>query len=150
MAVRLRLRRIGKKKKPAYQIVAADSRKARDGRFLEVVGRYEPQHAPVLIETKDRRVLHWLKNGAHPTDTVRSLFQTTGLWYRWTLTRNGLDEDRVATEMEKWEMAQPLKRQRRETRKAKRADARRKAKKGPEPEPTPAQEGESTPVAEQS
>jgi small subunit ribosomal protein S16 len=150
LAVRLRLRRIGKKKMPAYQIVAADSRKARDGRFLEVVGRYEPQHTPMVIETKDRRVLHWLKNGAHPTETVRSLFQRTGLWYRWTLTRNGLDEARVATEMEKWEMAQPLKRQRGEARRAKRAEVRRKAKKGPEAEPTPAQAGGGQPEAEQT
>jgi len=127
VAVRLRLRRIGKKKAPMYQIVAADSRSKRDGRFLEVVGRYEPRQHPAAVTTRDDRVLHWLRHGAHPTDTVRSLLRTTGLWYRWTLTRNGLDDARVATELEKWQMAQGMKRQRVEQRKARRAQRRKSA-----------------------
>ena len=129
MAVRLRLRRIGKKKAPMYQIVAADSRSKRDGRFLEVVGRYEPRQNPEGVQTQDERVLHWLRHGARPTDTVRSLLRTTGLWYRWTLTRTGLDGARVATELEKWQMAQGNKRQRREQRKARRAGRRKGAAK---------------------
>jgi small subunit ribosomal protein S16 len=108
VAVRLRLRRIGKKKAPMYQIVAADSRSKRDGRFLEVVGRYEPRQHPAAVQTRDERVLHWL-------------------WYRWTLTRNGLDDARVATELEKWQMAQGMKRQRVEQRKARRAQRRKSA-----------------------
>lgn len=127
MAVRLRLRRIGKKKAPMYQIVAADSRSPRDGRFLEIIGRYEPRRHPAAVQTRDARVLHWLKNGARPTDTVRSLLRSTGLWYRWTLTRNGLDDARVATELEKWQMAQGMKRQRADQRKARRAERRKSA-----------------------
>jgi len=129
LAVRLRLRRIGKKKMPMYQIVAADSRSARTGKFLEVVGRYEPQQNPMLVSTKDDRVFHWLKHGAMPTDTVRSLLQRTGLWMRWLLTRQGVDAAKIAIEVEKWEMTQAEKRQRDEARKVRRAAAHRKAKK---------------------
>jgi small subunit ribosomal protein S16 len=110
-----------------YQIVAADSRSKRDGRFLEVVGRYEPRQHPAAVQTRDERVLHWLRHGARPTDTVRSLLRSTGLWYRWTLARNGLDDARVATELEKWQMAQGMKRQRVEQRKARRAQRRKSA-----------------------
>jgi small subunit ribosomal protein S16 len=141
LAVRLRLRRAGTKKKPVYHIVAADSRKARDGGFLEVVGRYEPRTTPTVIHTKEERVLHWLRHGARPTETVRSLFQRTGLWFHWNLSRRGLGEGRIATEMEKWRMARAARETREEERKARRAAARRKARKAPggEPAAPPAQ-----------
>jgi small subunit ribosomal protein S16 len=140
LAVRLRLRRIGKKKMPMYHIVAADSRTARSGRFLEVVGRYEPRHNPMVIEAKEARVFHWLKTGALPTDTVRSLFQRNGLWLKWSLTRAGKDEATIAASMEKFQTSQADKRRRDEDRKVRRAAARRKAKasKGPEGEAAPA------------
>jgi small subunit ribosomal protein S16 len=126
----LRLRRTGKKKMPQYHIVASDSRVARDGKFLEVVGRYDPLKRPALVETKDQRVLYWLKNGAQATDTVRSLFQRTGLWYRWSLMKRGKDEAAVAAEMEKWQMGQADKAQRAEARRTRRSAARRAARKG--------------------
>jgi small subunit ribosomal protein S16 len=140
LAVRLRLRRVGKKGMPVYHIVAADSRAARNGNFLEVIGRYEPRQHPEVITAKEPRVFHWLKNGALPTDTVRSLLQRTGLWMKWSLTKRGVDEATIATEMEKWQMLQPEKRQREDARKARRTAARRKAKKG-------AEGGESAPAA---
>ena len=129
MAVRLRLRRIGKKKMPMYQIVAADSRAARNGKFLEVIGRYEPRQDPMIITTNEPRVFHWLKNGALPTDTVRSLFQRNGLWVKWTLTRQGADEAKIASEVEKFQMAQAEKRRHDEERRARRHAARKKVKK---------------------
>lgn len=139
MAVRLRLRRIGKKKMPQYQIVAADSRSARTGKFLEVIGRYEPLQQPMVIQTKEQRVFHWLKSGALPTDTVRSLFQRNGLWLKWNLTRKGADEPTVAAAMEQWTMMQEAKRRRDEERKQRRIAAR-KAKKEAEKQPAaPAQ-----------
>ena len=138
MAVRIRLRRIGKKKMPMYHIVAADSRAARTGKFLEIIGRYEPLLSPMLIEAKEDRVFRWLKNGARPTDTVRSLFQRNGLWKKWTMTKDGLDEAKIAAEMEKWQMVQAEKAQRDEARKIRRKAARRKAKKSPEAEAAPA------------
>ena len=141
MAVRLRLRRIGKKKMPMYQIIAADSRSARTVKVLEVIGRYEPLKNPILVSTRDDRVMHWLRHGALPTDTVRSLFRRSGLWLKWSLTRKGLAEAAVATEMEKWQMMQVEKRQREVARKASRKAAHRKAKKSSEAEtqtPAPA------------
>jgi small subunit ribosomal protein S16 len=142
VAVRIRLRRIGKKKMPQYHIVAADSRAARSGKFLEVVGRYEPLQQPMIIEAKEQRVFHWLKSGALPTDTVRSLFQRNGLWLKWSLTRKGVDEMKIATEMEKWQMAQELKHQRDAERKQRRLavrKARKIAESKPAAEAAPAQ-----------
>jgi small subunit ribosomal protein S16 len=138
VAVRLRLRRAGKKKMPMYQIVAADSRTARDGKFLENVGRYEPLQNPMQITLKEGRILHWLKNGAQPTDTVRSLLQRSGLWLRWSLMNRGVDEATIATELEKWQMVQAEKQQRDAARKARRSEARRKAKKSSEAQPAEA------------
>lgn len=134
MAVRLRLRRVGKKKMPVYHIVAADSRAARNGKFLEVIGRYEPLQHPALVNAREERVFYWLKNGALPTDTVRSLLQYSGLWMKWSLARRGVDEAAIAKEMEKWQMAQAEKLVRHDARRARRASARRKAKKGAENE----------------
>ncbi len=128
MAVRLRLRRIGKKKMPMYQIVAADSRAARNGKFLEVVGRYEPLQRPMVIAAKEDRVFHWLRHGARPTDTVRSLLQRNGLWMKWSLTKKGTDEAAIAAAMEKWNMAQAERAQRHEERRARRTSGRRKKK----------------------
>ncbi len=142
MAVRLRLRRIGKKKMPLYHIVAADSRAARNGKFLEIIGRYEPLNNPMAISTTEDRVFHWLKHGALPTDTVRSLLQRNGLWMKWSMTKKGMDATAIASAMEKWQMAQAEKVQRDETRRARRKAAQRKAKKSAAAEPVAA-----TPVA---
>ncbi len=75
MAVKLRLARHGAKKRPFYRIVAADSAARRDGRFLEVVGTYDPNHDPMKIVLKKDRVDYWIGVGAQPTDTVRSLIR---------------------------------------------------------------------------
>ena len=128
MAVRLRLRRVGKKKMPVYHIVAADSRAARTGKFLEIVGRYEPLHGPMVISTKEERLFYWLRTGAKPSDTVRSLLQRNGQWMKWSLSKRGVDPAKIALEMEKWQMAQAEKSQRDEARRARRLAARRKAK----------------------
>lgn len=139
MAVRLRLRRIGKKKMPQYHIVAADSRAARNGKFLEVIGRYEPLQNPMLIQTNEDRLMYWLKTGARPTDTLRSLLQRNGMWLKWSLLKRGSDEATIASTMEKWQMVQAEKRQRDEARKARRLAAKRKARKSAGGEPAPAE-----------
>lgn len=144
MAVRLRLRRIGKKKMPQYHIVAADSRAARNGKFLEVVGRYEPLRDPMLIETKEDRLMYWLKVGAQPSDTLRSLLQRSGMWLKWTLLKKGADDATIALEMEKWQMAQAEKRARDEARKARRAAAKRKARKSAGGEAAPVDAASAT------
>lgn len=75
MAVKLRLQRHGSKKRPFYRVVAADERCMRDGRFLEVVGTYNPIAEPALVDLKFDRIDHWLGNGAQMTDTVRTIWQ---------------------------------------------------------------------------
>jgi small subunit ribosomal protein S16 len=79
MAVKLRLTRIGSKKNPIYRVVAADSRSPRDGKFLEIVGRYNPQHNPSLIEIDADKAKAWLDKGATPTETVARLLKTQGI-----------------------------------------------------------------------
>ena len=77
--VKIRLRRVGAKNKPIYRVVVADSRSARDGAFIETVGQYNPLTEPAIIHINEEKVLKWLKRGAQPTDTVRSLLQKTGI-----------------------------------------------------------------------
>lgn len=84
MAVKLRLRRMGAKQKPFYRIVAADSRFPRDGRFIEVVGTYNPIKKPAEIKLDEEKVLSWLGKGATPTDTVKSIFTTQGIMKKFT------------------------------------------------------------------
>ncbi len=79
MAIRIRLTRLGKKKNPFYRIVVADSEFPRDGRFIEVVGTYNPVKDPALVEIEEERVFHWVKNGATLSDTVKSLFKRQGI-----------------------------------------------------------------------
>ena len=79
MAVKLRLKRMGSKKKPFYRVVAADSRSPRDGRFIETVGTYNPITEPAEININEEKALYWLSNGAIPTDTVRDLFRKQGI-----------------------------------------------------------------------
>lgn len=80
MAVKLRLRREGAKKAPHYRIVVADSRAPRDGRFLEIIGEYHPLAQPSEIKLDGERALHWLRNGAQPTDQVKQLLRIEGVW----------------------------------------------------------------------
>ena len=79
MAVKLRLTRIGSKKNPIYRVVAADERSPRDGKFLDIVGRYNPQTDPSTIELDEAKVKDWLAKGAQPTDAVRKLLKTQNL-----------------------------------------------------------------------
>lgn len=83
MAVKLRLKRMGSKKKPFYRIVAADSRSPRDGKFIELVGTYNPVANPAEIKINEEIALKWLGNGAEPTDTVRSLLSNAGILKRF-------------------------------------------------------------------
>lgn len=73
MAVRIRLQRKGRKKRPFYRVVVADRQDARDGRFIELVGTYDPLQDPPLVKLQDERIQHWIEKGATPSDTVRSL-----------------------------------------------------------------------------
>ena len=79
MAVKLRLTRIGSKKNPIYRVVAADSRSPRDGKFFEIVGRYNPQSEPSLIEMDEEKVRGWLAKGAQPSGTFARLLKAKGI-----------------------------------------------------------------------
>jgi len=79
LAVILRLRRMGSRKKPFYRFVASDSRFKRDGRFLEILGHYDPMVKPYKLNVDREKVLNWLKNGAQMTDTVESLLRKEGI-----------------------------------------------------------------------
>ncbi len=77
--VRIRLRRVGAKKQPSYRIVVADQRSPRDGRFIEIIGHYNPRTDPETVVVKEERALYWLKQGAQPSDPVRRLLEKTGV-----------------------------------------------------------------------
>jgi small subunit ribosomal protein S16 len=79
LAVRMRLTRVGSKKNPIYRVVVADSRSPRDGRFIEIVGRYNPQTEPSTIDFDEERVKDWLSKGAQPSNTVSRLLKTKNL-----------------------------------------------------------------------
>jgi len=83
MSVKIRLARGGAKKKPFYQVVVADERCARDGRFIENLGQYDPKQNPPLVTLQEERTLNWLNKGAQPTDTVRQLLRKQGVWAKF-------------------------------------------------------------------
>lgn len=112
MAVKLRLRRLGRKKNPFYRVIAADSRAPRDGRFIEEIGYYNPLTDPTTIEMKEDRALYWLSQGATPTITVKNLLRKKGITLRFDLMKRGVPEEKIAEELKKWEVLQ-LERQKR-------------------------------------
>ncbi len=79
MSVKIRLNRQGAKKNPFYRIVVADSRAPRDGRFIEILGNYDPSQTPAVVKVDEEKVLDWMSKGAHPTDTVKSLLSKQGI-----------------------------------------------------------------------
>lgn len=149
--VKLRLRRIGKKKHPVYRVVAADTRSPRDGRYIEAVGSYDPNLNPMKLNFKDDRIVYWLSKGAQPTDTVRTLFQRSGLWLRWSLIKRGADEAKIQSMMERWQMAQQDRMKRESERKERRAERKRKAAaESGTPAPEKASAGEASPAPQKA
>ena len=149
--VKLRLRRGGKKKQPIYKIVVADSRTSRVGKIIESIGSYNPLVHPMMIDVKETRLFTWLKRGAQPTDTLRSLLQRKGLWLKWGMIKRGVDEATMTTELEKWQMLQAEKLQREAEKKARRKIALKKKATASAPaaavQPAPAAEQAQTPAA---
>jgi small subunit ribosomal protein S16 len=116
LAVRIRLTRLGRKKRPFYRIVVTDSRAPRDGRYKECIGTYNPVMDPPEIQIQEERVNYWLDRGAVPSDTVNNLLQHQGVMIKRFLTKRGVDESRIDEEMKKWEVLQ-IERRRREVEK---------------------------------
>jgi len=134
MATRIRLRRMGSNKRPFYRVVVADQRSPRDGRFIEIIGRYHPLNDPSVIEIDADRALHWLMVGAQPSNQVRNLMSKVGIWDRFVAERpnaaaptTSKPERPVRTKMSKKAQAKA----------AEAAEQRTEAPTPAEPAPTP-------------
>lgn len=139
MAVKLRLRRMGKKKQPVYKVVAADARSPRDGKFIEAIGLYNPKTDPATVEIKEARALYWLGVGAQPTDTVKNLLSHKGIILKRELIKKGLSEEQINIKLDEWNklketnLAASLKKKA-ERSKAKKVSAEKQDKKDSETE----------------
>ncbi|MGO0154014.1 30S ribosomal protein S16 [Leuconostoc mesenteroides] len=100
MAVKIRLKRMGAKKRPFYRVVIADSRSPRDGRFIETVGTYNPIAQPAEIKLDEEKILSWLGNGAQPSDTVRNLLSNAGILAKYNESKSGKKTAKKATTKE--------------------------------------------------
>ena len=107
MSVKLRMKRMGTKKRPFYRVVAIDSRMARDGRFIDIVGFYNPMVHPPEIKMDDDKVYHWLRNGALPSEKVRELFRRIGLMEKWSLVKKGVSIADLDAKVEERRAKQP-------------------------------------------
>lgn len=100
--VRIRLRRVGLKGQPSYRIVAAEKESPRDGKFLEILGDYNPRTEPFTFRVNEERVYHWLKNGAQPSESVAMLFKSVGLTERFERVKAGEPAEAVLKEAEEF------------------------------------------------
>jgi small subunit ribosomal protein S16 len=99
--VRIRLRRTGLRSQPSYRVVVADKESPRDGRFLEIVGFYNPRTEPSTLDLKEERIYEWMNKGAQPSDSVAQLFKTVGLTERYERLKAGEKVDTLLAEAEK-------------------------------------------------
>ena len=104
MATKIRLKRIGRRNRPFYRMVAMDSRNRRDGAAIEELGWYNPIDSDHSFELKDDRILHWLGEGAQTTDAAKKLLRRAGLSHRWHLMQQGVEGSELDKEMKKWEL----------------------------------------------
>jgi len=102
LAVKLRLRRMGKKKQPVYKVVAADARSPRDGKFIEAIGMYNPLTNPASIDLNEERAMYWLGVGAQPTETVKSLLSKKGILLKKELKKQGLSDEEISVKVSEW------------------------------------------------
>jgi len=126
--VKLRLKRMGKKKKPIYRIVVADARSPRDGRFIEEVGFYDPNTEPMTIQYKEDKIKYWLNSGAQPTNTVRSLLKREGFLYKIRMIKRNLAPENIENEMQKFNEAKKSKHEREIAKKTRRKQNKTKIK----------------------
>lgn len=113
LATKIRLKRIGRKKRPFYRIVIADSRSPRDGRFIKSIGYYNPTQEPIDLKIDEEKAIKWLKNGAIPTETVKSLFRMKGITLKFDLIKKGFPENKIREEFQKHQLLQEERKKRR-------------------------------------
>ena len=106
--VRIRLRRVGAKMQPSYRIVAADKESPRDGRYLEILGIYNPRTEPPTIRLKEERIYDWMDKGAQPSDSVNQIFQSAGLLDRYARFKQGEAVEILVSEATKAETTRNL------------------------------------------
>ena len=150
MATRIRLRRMGSNKRPFYRVVVADQRSPRDGRFIEIIGRYHPLNEPSVIEIDADRALHWLMVGAQPSNQVRNLMSKVGIWDRFVAERpkaaastTSKPERPVRTKMSKKAQAKAAEAAEQRTE----APTPAESAPAPEPEPSDADPEQAAPAA---
>ncbi len=95
VAVKIRLMRVGKKKQPTYRVVVADGRSPRDGRFIEIIGKYAPRQEPSFIDIDGEKALAWLAQGAQPTEQVQKLLTATGVWEEFAKSKTDAGRKRL-------------------------------------------------------
>jgi len=113
LATKIRLKRMGRKKRPFYRIVIADSRSPRDGRFIKSIGYYNPTQEPIELKIDEEKAIKWLKNGAIPTETVKSLFRMKGITLKFDLIKKGFPENKIREEFQKHQLLQEERKKRR-------------------------------------
>ncbi len=123
MAVRIRLTRLGRKRRPFFRIVAVDSRRRRDGEYLEKIGHYDPIAQPPVVVIDEEKAIEWLKKGAKPSDTVRSLFSKQGIMMKFDLIRKGASDEKIADELKKYELLKKVREEEAKKSKAESAEA---------------------------
>ncbi len=111
--VKLRLKRMGRRKRPFYRIVAIDTRTRRDGLEIERLGWFDPLHADVAVKLHEERILHWLGQGAQPSETVNNILKELGLKYKMHLLKEGKSEEKISTLLAEWKIKQEEKSSRR-------------------------------------
>ena len=131
--VRIRLRRVGSRNQPSFRIVAADKESPRDGKFLEILGHYNPRTEPSTIQVDEARLFHWLQNGAQPSDSVVDALRSIGTWERWERFKGGEKLEKLLKEAEA-AMPQVDPRTRRDDLTEKRAAKKQKKKEKEAPE----------------
>ena len=104
MATKIRLKRIGRRNRPFYRMVAIDARSRRDGAAIEELGWYNPIDIDKSFELKNDRILHWLSEGAQPTEAAKKLLKRSGISHRWHLMKQGLNQSDIDKEMKKWDL----------------------------------------------
>lgn len=139
MATRIRLRRLGSNKRPFYRVVVADQRAPRDGRFIEIIGKYHPLSDPSLIEIDEERALHWLRVGAQPSNQVRNLMSKIGIWDTFVAERPSADVAKKPARLEKTKTSKKVQ--------ARAAEAAKAAAAPPPPPPEPVVEPTETVAA---
>ena len=149
MATKIRLKRIGRRNRPFYRLIVIDSRKKRDGAAIEQVGWYNPIADENSYDIKGDRILHWLGEGAIPSDAVKKIMRQEGLSLRWHLMQQGVDEKEIEKEMKKWELNRENVLADRETKKTEKLSKKKEAPEAEVASEAPAEEkAEEAPEAE--